>query len=248
MTFIVVGLNEAQLLKTCLSSLGFCDTVLYLDLGSDDDSCQIAFSKGAKVHSVPRSPNVETVIWENQELIESEWVGFIDPDEELSPSLQNKIKDLFKPSGTRIPPSISNISVPWRFFAFEKPLRGTPWGGNKYKAILFRTSDVKFTPEVHKGKIVPPETELRLCGNHDEFLRHNWLNSYSALLEKHRRYLIAENLGKSRTLTHLFLQPINFFTRFVESYILERGFKDGPRGMLLSLLWAWYQSSIITAK
>lgn len=137
---LVVGLNEGEMLRSCLPSLGFVQKIVYLDLGSSDESSTVAESFGAEVHSVPRRLNVETVVWENSELIDTDWVFLVDPDEQVSPELAHKLQKMFS-DHERFLNQVSCISVCWRFFAHGKPLRGTPWGGVTNSRQLRSRSD-----------------------------------------------------------------------------------------------------------
>ena len=47
---MVVGFNEEKLLSNCLSSLFFCDEIIYADLGSKDLSIEVAESFAAKIY------------------------------------------------------------------------------------------------------------------------------------------------------------------------------------------------------
>lgn len=46
---IIVGYNEARFLPACFSGISFCDEILYFDLGSSDNSIELANTYGATV-------------------------------------------------------------------------------------------------------------------------------------------------------------------------------------------------------
>ena len=60
-TSIVVTYNEANRLRECLKSLSFCDQMLVVDLGSGDNSVEIAQEYGAEVLHHEWVPLVEKV-------------------------------------------------------------------------------------------------------------------------------------------------------------------------------------------
>lgn len=135
-TALVVGWNEASILGDCLDSLSFCDEVMYLDLGSSDQSLAIANDRNAIVHHVAHHPVVEAVVAENINLVSHRWVLLVDPDERISSDLATDFQSLkledIESQG------VAAVSVPWQFYFKSKSLRGTPWGGVNKKAVLLR--------------------------------------------------------------------------------------------------------------
>jgi hypothetical protein len=244
-TALVVGLDEAPLLGDCIDSVSFCDEVLYLDLGSSDSSVDVARNRGASIHRVTRHSAVEAVIAENIRLTNNRWVLLIDPDERVSEGLSAALCGLSLPdlSARRY----SAISVPWQFYFKSKKLAGTPWGGLNSKSIVFDTAKCKFVPDVHRGKVLAEGTgELKIDADGAIELSHYWFSSWKSAIEKHRRYanLERDKLSTSRAFSIIPGLVFEWPKRFLESYILCRGYRDLWVGLLLSILWATYQTLI----
>ena len=71
------------------------------------------------------------------------------------------------------------------------------------------------------------------------------MNDWSVFFQKHRRYLINEGrdrylLGKRTSLRVVLISPLK---EFYISFWKLNGFKDGFLGFLLSLFWAFYQTT-----
>ncbi len=242
----VVGLNEEALLRDCLLSLSFCDEILYLDLGSTDDSVSVAKACGAVVHEVLRRPAVEAVIAENIHLVRNRWVLFLDPDETLQRNLSEFICEEF--ARVSADESIAAVSVPWQFFFKKRRLTGTPWGGVNSKTIMFDTQRCTFVSEVHRGKILENGfKQLSIPPGEDNTLNHFWITSWGGAISKHLRYTKLEReIRNSKWKPKLAIQiGLEWPKRFVESFILTKGYRDGHIGFLLSILWATYHTLIL---
>jgi glycosyltransferase involved in cell wall biosynthesis len=91
---LVVTLNEERRLRDCLSSLKLFDDVIVVDLGSTDQSVEIAQSLGFKVITHPWVPIVEMVFPALLPIMKYDWVIRVDPDEILPPELIHDLLQL----------------------------------------------------------------------------------------------------------------------------------------------------------
>ncbi len=238
----MVGYNEGHLLKRCLSSANFCDQRLYVDLGSDDNSILIAKSLGWNTVLHPRVPIGEFIVSEMKHSMKYPWILFIDPDECISYSLGQAIEEIF--SG-KIPDTIGAFSAPWIFYFKNKKLEGTPWGGERTRPFIAHRDRFTLTTEVHRGRQLLESYEYQTVGNHDtdELIHHHWSESWNALIAKHLRYLRLEGesqflSGRRTTVLKLLL---SFPTVCLQALREKYPFRDGMRGIGLSLLWVVYK-------
>lgn len=241
---VVVGRNEAKILKRCLKGISFCEDVTYVDLDSSDGSLEIAQAAGANVQSHAVVPIGEFILSEKSSTTKHSWILITDPDEYVDPTLSSQICDLFAHLAKSL--NIGSVTVPWRFYFKNKPLLGTPWGGANRRVLLANRDRFGFTPTVHGGrKLAEGFISLDIPPNGDNCVHHFWMESWTQLLEKHRRYLRLE--GKARfeagsrvSLVTILISPAK---EFVVSFAKCQGYRDGFTGLLLSLFWAWYQTS-----
>lgn len=243
---MVVGYNEAHFLKDCFSSVSFCDEIYYTDLGSTDNSEQIARSYGAIILHHPMVPSCEMVQAKVVNQIKNDWVIFIDPDERVDMLLTEEIKKNFELYLKD--DKLGAVMVPWVFYFKKHRLKGTVWGGTNEKYFLVNKKRFEFEPVVHYGrKILPGFNTIHIDADGGKrVLHHYWMNSYIIFFRKHFRYLKNEakdryHLGARQSIRGLFLKP---FTAFNESFFIKKGYKDLHIGLFLSVFWAFYETRI----
>lgn len=121
---IVVGFNESVKLKYCLSSLSFCEEIIYIDLGSVDNSIEVASLYSARIISSKRELIVEKILSKYISYSKNELVLLLDPDEYIPPYLATQID-----SGVRSYDlnKFRGLVLPQAFYFRGKRLKGTIW-------------------------------------------------------------------------------------------------------------------------
>ena len=244
---MVVGLNEGLLLKECLTSIDFCDEILYADIGSTDNSIEIAKLASADIYYRNKVPSGEYIQSEIVHYTKHDWVIFIDPDECVDESLKEQIFKEFDFIKNDL--QIGAVSVPWQFYFKKHKLKGTIWGGENKKYFLVNKNRFNFLPITHHGRILKKGYkyyEILLNKSSTNILHHYWMNSYRIFLKKHQRYLKNEGkdeyvIGRRTSIKKIVLAP---FTEFYFSLIEKKGYKDRFIGLLLSAFWAYYKTSV----
>jgi len=240
---VVVSCNEGHLLERCLSSLTFCEEIIVVDLESTDNTKTIAKRVNANILNHLRVPVVEEVHTEIWDFVRNNWVLIIDPDEYMAPGFREYIIENF--NNWNDDPKLGGIIAPLRYYFKDRLLKGTVWGGQKFRLLLARKNRCEFTNEVHNGRTVKDgysifEIDFSRAG----YIHHYWLNSYRELVEKHKRYLRKEGQtryakGEKASLLVIIKTPI---IEFGKSFLLNKGYKDGFIGLFLSAFWAWYST------
>jgi len=241
---MVAGLNEAHLLDACLSSLDFCDEILYTDLGSSDESLQIARKYGARVFQNERVPSSEYVQSKRLADLKHEWFIFIDPDEHITEPLKQMLTAEFEQLQSQT--QIGVVSVPWLFYIKGHQLQGTVWGDNR-KYLLAHRDRFTIDPVTHYGRKLHADflcRDIPLNAARSNFLHHNWMPGYRVFLRKHLRYLKKEgsdryDLGLRMSREALWQVPLR---EFKHSYFERHGNLHGFLGLFLSAFWAYYQT------
>jgi len=239
---IVVGLNEAHYLRDCLSSVLFCDEIIYVDLGSTDDSIALASSFGAETRTNRHVRIVEEVHAELVASVAFDWILFIDPDERIDETLQADFYKYFSFSPPA--PAVGVVSMPEVFYFKKKKLIGTPWGGVKNRKILAHRGRFQFTGRVHKGRVLRDGFEEYALPS-SGIIHHYWSNSWISLYRKHRRYLELEGFSRYETGERISFGGAlaSFFPLLKKTFANHWQKKDGVQGSLLCLFWVWYKSS-----
>jgi glycosyltransferase involved in cell wall biosynthesis len=239
-TGFVVTFNESRRLSHCLESLQWCDQLIVVDLGSKDDSIDIAERWKAEVIHHRRVPVVEEIRRKAPKFSRHNWIVFLDPDEVFPRGSAHLIRRVAYSDG-----KIGGIVLPWVFYVKEKPLGCTIWGGTHSTMRVVHRDRVHFADYVHRGiELREGYRSENLSIEEVGHIRHFWVDSYAEMFRKHWRYVKKEGEAK-------FVRGYRFTWRrwIYETIEAARhnlvechGLQGGARGLFLSLFYAWYVS------
>jgi glycosyltransferase involved in cell wall biosynthesis len=238
---IVVSCDEGALLGRLLPTLSFCDEVVVVDLESTDDTVAVAEAHGARVLQRPRVASVERARTGVAELARNDWLLFTDPDEELPAALAAQIAELLP----ALPADVALVWAPILYRFRDRPLRGTVWGGVRNRRLLVQRQHTNIAPMIYAGTWLDKgfiSTAIPFDGSNA--IAHRWVTGYRDFLAKHRRYIAvtADDRAANGEVIGVRTIVTTPWRAFVESFARKRGYLDGPRGLALSLLWAWYST------
>ena len=237
---IVVSLNEGELLKNCLKSISFCQEIIVVDLGSSDQSLQIAEKYADRIFNINRIDIVEKIRKWSIGKTKFDWVLLTDPDERYNKSLVEDLKNIF----FTIPNNVGIVNLPIQYFVFNYFLKGTIWGGTeKYRQALINKKKVEISENVHHGfKLNEGNNSLKIHRSTNNYILHKWLTNINLFLQKHKRYIANEGKAKySQNKVYSFkLRLIESLRGFKRSFIYHNGYKDHLIGFALSCFWSWY--------
>jgi glycosyltransferase involved in cell wall biosynthesis len=240
-TAIVASHNEAHLLPQCLEALTFCDELIVVDIDSRDDTAAVARRFGATVLRHPYIAIADGARPEAIAMARHDWLLVRDPDEIVPPALRAQLIELLP----GLDPAVGLITGPIQYYFGGRPLRGTTWGGIQHARVLARRDLVTFPTTVH-GKLVRRQgcLELAIPFSGDNAIAHYWADGYGDVLEKHRRYLRLEGraravAGEATSVRRILAVP---FSEFQNSFVARHGYRDGLRGLLLSIVWSLYRT------
>lgn len=236
---VVVSHNEGHLLDACLSSLGFCEEIIVVDLESTDNTREVAEKYNANYIWHERVPVVEIIHAWIQDKTKFDWILITDPDEVCSSSLAIELVELVK----TLPDDIGAINVPWRFYYKDHLLKGTQWGGIQKRVFIVNRNRFYFTEEVHRGRHLKSGMKNHFVKFHvDNFVHHYWMTSRKQLVQKHKRYLKKEGQSQyeNGSRTDILKVLMVCFKEFYNSFFTKKGWRDGLTGVYLSFFWGWY--------
>lgn len=237
----IVTLNEEENLARTLASLSWADEIIIVDSGSTDRTLEIAHSFNAIVIERPWPGFAEQ---KNFALAQctGEWVLSLDADEELSPELQQQIRETLSAQ-----PTVD------AFFLKRRNLFLGRWikHGGFYpdpKLRLFRRnlpSPPQFDPR-------PVHETIRFAGptaTLDFDILHHAYPTLSSYIEHMDRYsslgaqILVEKGHTCADIFTFFARVIIFpFFGFKWNYFVRLGFLDGREGFLLNLYHGAYSS------
>lgn len=226
---VVTTYNNASTLDACLASLAFCDEIVLLDSGSDDDTVQIASRHGARVHV----ESFKGYSLQKQSAIDKaqhDWILLLDADESLTEAGRSAIQaELSTPraDGYRLP------RREWLFWRWPHPATRPNW-----QLRLFRKSrgamngvPVHAAPEV-RGAVLDIDAPFLHYGEPTLAVRVDKINRYSSGLVQDKRRRSPGLLG-----LRILIYPTLVFLRF---YLLKRYFLNGWAGYFAARSQAFY--------
>lgn len=179
--------NESQYLEECLQRLSFCDEIIVVDLGSSDESVEIAERYGCTLlhhELVPFAEKVRDLAIRNAR---NDWVLFTDPDMYFPLGIEKRI-DNFLADCTE---EIGLIHMPAKKYFRNKPIQYGSKSAIESRVALLDRKKVDFLPLVHYSGFRPKENiiPVGLMLGIDDYIEHHWVDRMSEAVEKALRYL-----------------------------------------------------------
>jgi len=228
----IIAMNEEDRIADCIRSLDFCDEVLVVDSHSTDRTREVAADLGARVIERDWPGHVAQKEFTIRQA-KNDWVLCLDADERVSPALREEILAAGRNFFTAAP----GWQMPRMSWYLGKWIRHGTW----YPDLQLRLFDRR------RGRWtgMNPHDRVEIDGRPLRFrheIRHYPYRSISEHLHTIDNYtsIMARELharGKRASVLDLFTHPLG---RFLKFYVLEAGFLDGWRGLLLACLAAHY--------
>ena len=225
----IITLNEEKNIADCIKSLQWVDEIIVVDSLSTDKTKEIAESMGAKVIDQAFLGHVK----QKQLAVDEcshDWVLCLDADERITPELKDEICRLFE--STPVEELLDGYSVPRKSFHLGRWILHGGWYPDRNIRLFNRTQGRWQGVNPHDViKVDGQSAKLKGALEHYVFedLAHNIRtnNSYSSISAK-----ILYESGKKPSLLKLFLKPVG---KFIETYLIKRGFMDGLPGFIISI-------------
>ncbi|MDP3888720.1 MAG: glycosyltransferase family 2 protein [bacterium] len=227
---VVLTKNEEKNLPVCLKSIEWVDEIIVVDDESIDKTLEIA-KHGKAVIYKRKLDDFSSQRNFALSKVQTNWVLFLDPDEEVTPELAKEIQKAIKTD------AFDAYRFPRKNIIFGKWIEHSGWYPD-FQTHLFKKAKGKYVEKVHEQV----EIEGKIGDLTSPFLHHNY-DSISHYLEKGMRYttLEAENKldkGYKFVWQDLISKPLSEFLR---RFFAEEGFKDGVHGLALSLLQSYLE-------
>ncbi len=239
---IITSTNEGESLEVLLKTIQFCKEIIVIDLTSEHETKAVAERYATKYIPHKKVVVVEYVRKKIKNIAIHDWILFLDPDEFLTPQINDNLQNIFSSDLNRI----GIIELPWRFNFLGKPLKGTIWGGDRKKSALVHRERVIWHNYVHQGIEIKDGFRSYTIENiNNNYIHHNWVQSIPKFIEKHLRYICEE--GKTRHqkgVRYSFNSHLLYTLRAFKSCFFDaKGYRDGLIGFGLSCFWVWYEYS-----
>jgi glycosyltransferase involved in cell wall biosynthesis len=218
--------NEEKILDTTLKSVvSFADEIIIVDSGSIDGTEEIAKKYGAQFFTENwkgYGPQRNSAI----EKCSGDWILNIDADEEITPDLQIKIKNIKENELEKKVFLLNFVSI-----CFGKEIKHGGWA-NFYRIRLFRKNSGKFNDNMVHENFETSESSYKI----KEHIRHHTYATLEDYYEKFNRYSTegAMEYHRRGKKFHWYNIIFNPMLRFANLYFLRLGFLDGIEGYLLA--------------
>ncbi len=233
LTVIIPCKNEQHNIVACVESVrGIADEILLADSGSQDDTLSIARSLG--VHRIIEREYVHSGDFKNWAIPQAAypWVLIVDADERVTPELAAEIRQTLQA------PAYDGYWIYRENYFQGHRIRFSGWQ-NDCCLRLFRRDLGRYVGETDHAEV---HVSSGRVGRLRHRLQHFTSSRVSHYLNKLQRYaelqaqLWYKQGKKPSVLKLLLIGP----ARFLQTYIIRRGFLDGIPGFEVCALTALY--------
>lgn len=230
LTAVILTLNEAQHIQSCIASLAWADRVVVFDSFSEDETVALAETAGAAVLQ-SRFENYAQQRNAALDALDTDWVFFVDADERGTAQLASEVRQVIAERPER------GWYVPRHNYIFGKLTRGAGWFPD-HQLRLFKHGYVRYERPVHEiaavdGAIGYLKSPLIHYNYEDTAHFHAKQRAYTAY-DAH----ILQQQGIRPRPHNFVLQPLRHFWW---RYVTLKGYVDGGHGLRLSLYMAYYE-------
>ena len=238
LSIVISAYNEEEKIEKCLMSVKWADEIVFVDNCSQDKTLEIAKKYTDKIFSQPNNP-LKIDLQKNTgfEKATGDYILSIDADEIVTDELKEEIKKLLGEKDLK-----NGYFIPRKNIIFGKWIRHSIWWPD-YQLRLFKKDKGSFSGKtVHKSIDIDGE-----IGYLKEPLVHENYQTISQYLYKMDKiYTEVEaskiiDSGKELKWTDAIRFPAN---DFLKTFFLQKGYKDGLHGLVLSILQAFYMEVV----
>ncbi len=228
-TVTIITLDEEKNISRCIGSVPFASEIIVVDSFSKDRTVEVAKALGARVFSEEWKgfgPQKALAVSKASH----DWILSLDADEVVSPELQQNIEAQF----LSLEPKIGYLLPRKSFYLGRWILKGG-WYPDYQKRLFNRQFSNWDQAQIHEKVISPGEKKMTAP------LHHFVFKNISHQVQTNNRYsgLMAESLfkkGQKFSFFKLFVKP---HSKFLETYLWKRGFRDGLPGFIISISAAY---------
>ncbi len=230
LSVVIITYNESANLKRLLPTLTFADEVVVVDRYSEDDTADIARKHGAQV--------IEHA-WEGYgqqknfaiAQAQGDWILSLDADEIVPTSSEKVLKEILKKNDK------DAYYLPRRTHFLGRWIMHGTWYPD-WQLRLFKKGATKFNDQAIHERMVEPKSVGYLPEAVIDHYSYQDVSDYIARLNRYTSLEAEKRYASQKYNGFMLLFKPSY--RFIQHYVVHRGFLDGYPGFLVALLSAWY--------
>lgn len=228
---VVITYNEEQNLERCLESVRWADEIIVVDSFSTDRTVEIARRYTSIVIQHPYDGDIPQRE-RGFSYAKSEWLFYIDADEEVTPGLSREIRESINtPGATR------GYEIPRKVFILGRWIRHGGWYPDHTTRVFRKDSYRPEFAEVHGGFSVVGE-KGRLTQDLNHYTYHS-IDQYISKMNDYTSLQVSNKMQNKKrgqiSFVKILLSPPSHFFR---KYVSNKGYKDGMLGFIIAVLGA----------
>ncbi len=228
LSVVIIARDEADRIGDAIRSAAFADEVVVLDSGSTDGTPDVVRALGARVVATGWPGHVAQ---KNRALAEAacDWVLALDADERVTPALATAVH-----AALAVDPEVDGFTVDRRNVWLGRPLAGGGWYPDRRLRLVRRDRARWVGEDPHDRLEVRGPTRHLDGGIEHHPYRH--LGEHLATIDAYTARWAEGTRHRARWWDLAFRPP----WRFLRGYVLQGGFRDGVRGLVVAALGALY--------
>lgn len=234
---VVTAYNEEKKLDGCLSSVkDIAAEIIVVNSSSTDNTVDVAKKYTNKIFTRENFAMLNKNKNFGFTKAESSWILNLDSDERVTEDLSKEILKLSENA------QVNGYLIPRKNILFGKWMRHSIWWPD-YQLRLFRKDKGKF-PEQHVHELLGIEGEAEKLENPLMHLNYETVSQFIYKLENIYTESEVDNIiksGKKVSWQSALTMPAH---DFFKTYFLQKGYKDGLHGLVLSLMQAFYMEVV----
>ena len=232
LTAIVPTLNEEDNIVDCLESLAWAPRRVVFDCFSTDRTVDLARQAGAEAIQHPFE-NYAQFHNAAMERVDTDWILFVDADERVTPPLAGEVQAVVAEEREEV-----LWWVPRHNYIFGRLTLGAGWYPD-HQARLLRRGHVRWERPVHEVAVADgPAGYLE-----HPLIHYNYDDLADFVVRQDKYASIDAGVLHAQGVRPRFYSPYSQAVRhFWWRFVTLRGIRDGPHGLWLSLLMAYYEA------
>jgi glycosyltransferase involved in cell wall biosynthesis len=230
--------NEEKNIYFAISSLkDLASEIIVVDMYSEDKTCEISESLGAKVYMHNRLGFVEPARSFALSKTSGDWIIILDADEFMPRNACNRLLQIAESDEADV------VTIPRMNYIAGKRFVATGWGNYQDQHMRFFKKGKLETSNTIHGSFHPASNARMLLLSKEYHILHFNYTGFAQVIEKLNRYTTIEAETMHRNgIRPSYLRGFYFFCKeLLARYVKHKGYRDNWQGLYMSVYMAFYK-------